>query len=303
MKRTAWVALGWFALVTTTHAAYLDCKKARSKVEYLICDEKNNPTLWSMDFKMNTFYDHLLRGSENKQDVIKVQKKWLKEVRNGCAEASCLKKAYEDRIADLQQTSTLCYSQEVMVFSCEVPQHKKVSLCASRDASPDVGYMQLRMGNSISALEKVIPPQKRLARDSFSYYSYNYPKGGTEAVSIWDGEFRYSLFSTSSAIGYNGSGVILSRGKSPIREKDTGAFLSDRQPPIRVSFTKCIGEPIIFDEYLKYSPVSFYNLSDSLDLFSAHGDISTYGPETDANFGLDLEKESPHAGELEVSPP
>jgi uncharacterized protein len=149
MKRTAWVALGWFALVTTTHAAYLDCKKARSKVEYLICDEKNNPTLWSMDFKMNTFYDHLLRGSENKQDVIKVQKKWLKEVRNGCAEASCLKKAYEDRIADLQQTSTLCYSQEVMVFSCEVPQHKKVSLCASRDASPDVGYMQLRMGNSI----------------------------------------------------------------------------------------------------------------------------------------------------------
>lgn len=303
MNRIAWFALTWIALVPAVQAAHLDCFKAHSKVERLICDEKNNPDLWTLDFQLNTFYNSFLGESENKQITIKEQKKWLNEVRNVCNDAECLRKAYHPRIGEFQQLATLCRSQEVVVFSCSVPQSKKISLCSSHNASSEVGYMQLRIGNTLTALEKEIPKQELIAKNSFSYYSYFYPKGGTVAVSIWDSQLRYSLFSSKSAIGYNGSGLILSQGKSPIRDKQTGEFLSESPPPIRVSFTKCISEPIIFHAYLSYVPISFYNLGDSLNLFSAHGDISIYGVETDSNFGLDLEKESPHPGEPEVSPP
>jgi len=261
----------------------LDCMKAQNKVESLICDDKNNPDLWPQDFKLNKFFGQLLQQTENKQNAINEQNKWTDEVRNVCDEADCLRTAYQHRMAELQQATTLCKAQEIVVFSCTLVQQKNVSLCASQDASPNIGYMQYRMGNIQRAPEIEFPQQKVLANKVFKYYSWIYPKGGTYGISFWNKESRYSLFLSKSAIGYNGAGVILSNG----------------HPPVRVSFSKCVGDAIVFDNYPKAPSITFYHVGHRLGLRKAGSDISTYGPETDDNFGKNLEEEAPKSGEYE----
>ncbi len=286
MKKMIFMAI-WILTMSPVYAAIgIDCEKAQSQVERMICDVNSNPTLWSLDSEMNTFYDYLLRESNNKQKVINTQKKWLIEVRDVCLEGNCLRKAYELRIAQLQQATTMCKAREIAVFSCVMAQKKMASLCASQDVTATSGYIKFRLGRNQSAPEIELPKQEVSASNYFKYYSWESPKASTHALSFWNGEFRYSLFYSRATHGYNGAGVILSRGK----------------PPIRVSFEKCVSEPAVFSEYGRYSSISFFKLGDNLDLPEADGDISTYGPATDANFGKNLEDGPPKPGERELSP-
>ena len=155
---------------------------------------------------------------------------------------------------------TLCKPEEVIVFSCGLTKKRIVSLCASKDANNSSGYMQYRLGRDASTIELEYPRIRALAKDSFKYYTFAFPKGGTAAVSFKVGAYRYSLYSTSSAFGYNGSGVIVNRGKDAIR----------------VSFLKCIDEPVVQNEMQTLFP--FFGLQ-SLDLPAAGDDISFDGPE------------------------
>lgn len=174
----------------------------------------------------------------------------------------------------LELSATLCEPEEVVVFSCSLPKKKTVSLCASKDAGNNTGYMQYRFGHNASSIELEYPSKKAPAKKFFKYYASAFPKGGTAAISFRVGEYRYSLYSTSSAFGYNGAGVIVNRGKDAIR----------------VSFLKCGSTPIVLNEM--QSPIPFFGLR-HLGLPDAGDDISYIGPEP----GSDLNQ--PKQGEPE----
>lgn len=98
MKRTSWIILGWLALLTTVHAASFDCAKAASNIEKLICGDDE---LSKLDEALNKAYQLAIKRSADKAKATKEQRLWLKDVRNFCKDASCLKSAYQGRIGEL----------------------------------------------------------------------------------------------------------------------------------------------------------------------------------------------------------
>lgn len=196
---------------------------------------------------------------------------WHKTV---LADSSGSAPAVGEQIDALESSATLCAPEEIVVFSCSLPKKKIVSLCASKNAGNNTGYMQYRFGYNASSIELEYPRKKAPAKEFFKYYSSAFSKGGTAAISFRIGSYRYSLFSTASVYGYNGSGVIVNRGKDAVR----------------VTFSQCISIPTINNETQSSSP--FFRL-ERLGLPDAQDDISYIGAEP----GSDLDQ--PKQGEPE----
>lgn len=104
MKRIVWILSGWLALTLSTYAASFDCEKAAMKVEHLICD---NPDISKLDEDLSKAYSSALEKSKDKQTTIKEQRQWLKEKRNICPDADCLKASYASRLSELSNTEVL----------------------------------------------------------------------------------------------------------------------------------------------------------------------------------------------------
>jgi uncharacterized protein YecT (DUF1311 family) len=95
MKRMTWIVLGWLLLGITAQAASFDCARAATKVEKLICADAE---ISKLDEELNTAYKTALKDGKAAADSIKQeQKQWMKG-RNGCADAICVKSAYEVRL-------------------------------------------------------------------------------------------------------------------------------------------------------------------------------------------------------------
>jgi uncharacterized protein len=227
-------------------ASALEClmHPKKTKIEQLICADQSAAGLYALDDALNTFYSQALLQAENKQEVVNAQKKWLKEVRNACDDGECLKKVYQNRVSALQQSSTLCKSTEDVVYSCTLQSKKIVSFCASKDAGPTTGFMQYRTGRSQSNLEMSFPKELSPAKNHFKFVARRL--GGAPAVSFWSDGKRYSVFHTYAT---HEAGLIVSRG----------------QPPVRDSYTKCLGQPAEF----QFSSLPFFNLDERLGLPAA----------------------------------
>jgi uncharacterized protein len=85
-------------IVGNGDAASFDCGKAASEVEKLIC---GNDELSRLDESLNKAYLEALKRADIKEQTIKSQRQWLKNERNACQNAECIKKAYETRIKEL----------------------------------------------------------------------------------------------------------------------------------------------------------------------------------------------------------
>jgi|GEM_PF-5406898 len=93
--------LGLLLMITASaQAASFDCKKAQSKVEHLICD---NPEISKLDEELSVAYKAALQAKQQAVDIKQAQKQWMKE-RNDCADAACVKTAYQNHLLVLQQT-------------------------------------------------------------------------------------------------------------------------------------------------------------------------------------------------------
>lgn len=238
-------------------AAGLNCSKANNKIEYLICDESKNPGLYALDSQLNIFFKEALARieSESAGSFIEGQKKWLKNVRNACGAADCLRKAYQSRVSELQEAATLCSAKEVVVFSCTLPGRKVVSLCASPDAGSNAGYMQYRSGRERKDLEILFPPKESLAKKNFKFHADS--TGELLGVSFWSGADRFSLFSIRAKYR-SAAGLIVSRG----------------HPPARVSYVACQSSPVYFDSYQRYAAINFHSLDKALELPDVASDFS-----------------------------
>jgi uncharacterized protein len=81
--------------------ASLNCSKASTSVEKTICASK---TLSRLDEQLAKAYESVLILSDH-PDVVKChQKEWLRTIRDTCRDESCLKSAYEHRLAQLAAT-------------------------------------------------------------------------------------------------------------------------------------------------------------------------------------------------------
>jgi hypothetical protein len=146
----------------------------------------------------------------------------------------------------------LCSPGETIVFSCSVAEEKIVSLCASPDLSRNTGYMQYRYGRDPGRIELTYPHRTERTDATFKYLQEYAARGGTSAISFRVGRFRYSVFRTTSAFGFNGGGVIVDRG------------------PRRIAYLKCDDKTIITQAD------RFYQLS-GLGFPDARGDVSYVG--------------------------
>ena len=93
-------------VLSGTQAASFDCAKAQSKVEHLVCD---NQEISKLDEELSAAYKVAAQDKQRAASVKQAQKKWLRE-RNNCADAACVKRAYEMRLSALSgekpETST-----------------------------------------------------------------------------------------------------------------------------------------------------------------------------------------------------
>jgi uncharacterized protein len=93
-----WVLSAIFVFPTVNFAASFDCSKATSEVEKLIC---GNDDLSRLDEYLHKAYLKALKRPDIKQQTIEGQKLWLKNNRNACRDAKCIRKAYKMRIKEL----------------------------------------------------------------------------------------------------------------------------------------------------------------------------------------------------------
>jgi len=116
MKQITWFVLSCLVLLATAQAASFDCAKAGTKSEKLIC---GNAELSKLDENLNNAYLQSLEQSNVKQQAVKNQREWLKDVRNACQVVDCLKDAYEARIKKLALISSSAHTAPKVTQSCD----------------------------------------------------------------------------------------------------------------------------------------------------------------------------------------
>jgi hypothetical protein len=80
-------------LLSVTPAPSFDCAKATLAVERMICAD---PDLAVRDRALALIYENISKPFPN---VRRVQRRWLRDERNACRTAACVRQAYDRRIA------------------------------------------------------------------------------------------------------------------------------------------------------------------------------------------------------------
>lgn len=108
MSKSLLIVLAWLMLTTSAQGASFDCKKARTKVEKLICASAE---LSKLDEELDAAYKTALKNEGEEQDKIirESQKNWIK-YRDNCKDAYCIRRAYEMRLSSLTVTHIYAFS-------------------------------------------------------------------------------------------------------------------------------------------------------------------------------------------------
>ena len=85
-------------VVTMASQAAVDCSRARSNSEKLICS--NRTLMVAEELMAMSFRQAIHRGNDPKL-LMESQGRWIREVRDTCNDAACMFQAYEQRAAEL----------------------------------------------------------------------------------------------------------------------------------------------------------------------------------------------------------
>jgi uncharacterized protein len=85
--------------MNSVQGAGFDCSKASTDAEKLICSDQN---LSALDGRLTEAWRQALKKSSDKETLRKAQQEWIKTGRDVCPDVPCMQKAYEERIAVLQ---------------------------------------------------------------------------------------------------------------------------------------------------------------------------------------------------------
>ena len=88
----------WACFVSGTAFAVIDCSRAKSNVDKLIC---SSSSLGLAEEQMAFSYRSAMRRGVDLQELQRTQTEWYEQVRNACNDVACLLKAFDDRGAEL----------------------------------------------------------------------------------------------------------------------------------------------------------------------------------------------------------
>lgn len=104
----------------------------------------------------------------------------------------------------------LCKQSEIEVFFCQTrTQGKTISLCEGKVDTRR--YLQYRFGTP-KKLDFEYPLKPQSPAHSFKYFQQSWTKATTTAIAFSNGGYLYSLFRTMSVYGYNGAGLLVTKG-------------------------------------------------------------------------------------------
>ena len=78
--------------------AVLDCSRAKSSVEKLLC---SNPRLAEADERLALAFRGAIHRGADPKELMETQRIWIHDARDVCNDVGCLLNAYEERISDL----------------------------------------------------------------------------------------------------------------------------------------------------------------------------------------------------------
>ncbi|MCA3789890.1 lysozyme inhibitor LprI family protein [Burkholderia sp.] len=93
------LTLAAIGLSLSAHADSIDCSRAKTRTDRLICSDK---ALVSADSTLSNAYYDAIGIAADQQALIRSQRAWLAQ-RDACADAACIATAYRDRTAALKQ--------------------------------------------------------------------------------------------------------------------------------------------------------------------------------------------------------
>lgn len=96
--------------------------------------------------------------------------------------------------SDKPQPGSLCNADEKIIFSCTIKENAKlVSLCSSRELTPDRGYLQYRFGRP-GKIELEFPKSREKTQPAFKYSHYFRAQVDLTEISFTSGNYEYSIF-------------------------------------------------------------------------------------------------------------
>ncbi len=98
MNRLAILALAVALAVPAPLLAALDCSRAKTNTEKLLC---SNPRLARADDRLALAFRAAIRRGADPKILMEDQRTWIRDARDVCNEVECMLKAYEERISDL----------------------------------------------------------------------------------------------------------------------------------------------------------------------------------------------------------
>jgi uncharacterized protein len=110
MGKTSLIALLWLGMLGATYRApsdasgpSFDCRRVHSSVNKLICA---TPDVAVLDRKLATDFNNAkYQGGSDGKALQAAEDAWLRDVRNKCADATCLRNAYQARDAQILDDS------------------------------------------------------------------------------------------------------------------------------------------------------------------------------------------------------
>jgi hypothetical protein len=119
-----------------------------------------------------------------------------------------------------REMRTLCDTSEAVYLSCSIGA-KLLSVCGSHQLTNESGYLKYLFGVPGKRPELIFPTGKvhpsRIFRRNEPLVS---AKAGVMALAFDVTGFTYNVFSTHSAFGYNGAGVIVQKGGKEVALKE-----------------------------------------------------------------------------------
>ena len=214
MKIFVAIVLSWTILLSpTVQAASFDCAKAATKIEKFICRDAG---LSKLDEDLNKAYLKLLERNDVKQQAVRNQKQWLKDVRNTSQSVECLKNAYATRIKEINSLSS-------STTTSDSPSEKSVSIKSVCQAVVDAANKR-KLGELIIDTNKVdinndgLPERVMVVDEGSMHWQHfeAYSENGKpvelkkSAEDDWESEnLRFAL--DPSLIKYNGKTFILGK--------------------------------------------------------------------------------------------
>ncbi len=125
---------------------------------------------------------------------------------------------------------SLCFVDEVAVFSCSSTNGKTISLCSSPILTESEGYLQYRYGVIGKIPELVHPKRPEHPKEHFISGTAPYSGGGASYLKFSKGKHSYTVF-TGIGKGWEKEGVVVKKsGKQIAYVACDAPFISELGP-------------------------------------------------------------------------